>query len=123
MRDEAQVRLGDVLEYSAGVGCEWRHCNTVRNQKDLRTAAYLLRASAARRPGGETFRYRLVRDGRVLDGECRTTWPLLQRVAAALTLYGRCRAAARAGRGPSVARAGRRRPRCVGAGTAAGGSI
>jgi hypothetical protein len=64
MRDEAQVKLGDVLEFSAGIGCGWQHCNTVRNQKDLLTAAYLLRASAARRPGCETFRYRLVRDGR-----------------------------------------------------------
>jgi len=68
MRDESQIKLGDILEYSAGVGCEWQRCSTVRNQKDARTAACLLRASAARRPGDETFRYRLVRDGRVLDG-------------------------------------------------------
>jgi hypothetical protein len=84
MRDEAQVKLGDVLEYSAGVGCGWRHCNTVRNQADIRTAAFLLRASAARRPGGETFRYRLVRDGRE-SGPERTgpAWRPLRRVAAA----------------------------------------
>jgi hypothetical protein len=89
MRDEAQVKLGDVLEYSAGIGCGWRHCNTVRNQKDLLTAAYLLRASAARRPSGETFRYRLVRDGRE-SGTERTgpAWRLLRRVAAACVRSG-----------------------------------
>jgi len=80
MRDEAKVRLGDVLEYSAGVGCGWRHCGTARNQTDIRTATFLLRASAARRPGDETFRYRLVRDGRVLDGGVRTAGWLLRRV-------------------------------------------
>jgi len=88
MRDESQIKLGDILEYSAGVGCEWQRCSTVRNQKDARTAACLLRASAARRPGDETFRYRLVRDGRVLDGGGRTAWRLLRRVAAAKASVG-----------------------------------
>jgi len=84
MRDEAQVKLGDVLEYSAGIGCGWQHCNTVRNQADIRTATFLLRISAARRPGCETFRYRLARDGRE-SGPERTgpAWWLLRRVAAA----------------------------------------
>ena len=77
MRDEAQVKLGDVLEFSTGIGCGWQHCNTVRNQADIRTAAYLLRASAARRPGCETFRYRLVRK------RTGPAWCPLRRVAAA----------------------------------------
>jgi hypothetical protein len=88
MRDEARVKLGDVLEYSAGIGCGWQHCSTVRNQTDIRTATFLLRASAARRPGDETFRYRLVRDGRVLDGGGCTAWRLLRRVAVAKARVG-----------------------------------